>query len=180
MQESVVYKGLGRCTLDLFFQRLRLLKNDKLIFELRQRNLFLQIIAAIPIIGLAVFVPFHLFFDGTVIGRTKRLFASSGYQLSVNEDIYEIHLHNDNKCSVVKNGTQISLITKDIEVWFEENRYDLLISSTCDEEELDRLFLICMFIDITFFANHRTWSAHRKEKSIVWNDAYPERAEWTV
>ena len=164
----------------MFFQRLRLWKNEHLIYELHQRNLFLQILSIIPIIGLAVFVPYRLLFKGSVIGRTKHLPASAGYQLSVNEDQYEIHLHSGNKCSVMKNGTQIGLITKDEEVWFEENKYELLVSDSCEEDELSRLFLICMFIDVTFFANHRRWAAHRKEKNIVWSDTYPERADWTV
>lgn len=79
----------------------------------------------------------------------------------------------------MKNGTQISRITKNEEVWFEENKYEVLVSDTCGEEELSKLFLICMFIDVTFFANHRRWVAHKKEKNIVWSDSYPERAEWT-
>lgn len=125
------------------------------------------------------FVPYHLFYKGSSYGRTRRISASSGYQLSINNDIYEIHLHNGNKCSIVKNGTQISRITKNEEVWFEENKYEVLVSDTCGEEELSKLFLICMFIDVTFFANHRRWVAHKKEKNIVWSDSYPERAEWT-
>ncbi len=178
IDEYGAYKGLGRCTLDLFFQRLKLIKNDCLVYELRQTNYLLQILSAIPILGLMFFVPFHLIYKGTAIGRTKRLSASSGYQIFINDDIYEVHLHNDNKCSVMKNETQICLITKKEEVWFEENEYEILAPLTCEEDELSKLFLICMFIDVTCFANHRRWAAHKKEKNIVWDDAFPERAEW--
>lgn len=179
IRERGDYQGVGRNTLDLLFQRLKLLKNGALLYELRQTNLLLQILAAIPILGLAVFVPFQLFFNGQRIGRSRRLSASAGYEIRFGEDYYEIHLHSGNRCSVMKNGSQISLITKNEEVWFEENQYELLVSEACEEAELSRLFLICMFVDVTYFANHRRWVSHKKETTVVWSDAYPERAEWT-
>ena len=179
IRERGDYHGVGRNTLDLLFHRLKLLKNGELLYEMRQTNLFLQILAAIPILGLAVFVPFQLFFNGKKIGRSRRLSASAGYEITFGDDRYEIHLHSDNRCSVVKNGDQICLITKNEEVWFEENEYEVLLPDSCGEEEQSRVFLLCMFIDVTFFANHRRWAAHRKEKNIVWGDAFPERAEWT-
>lgn len=172
-------QGVGRNTLDLLFQRLKLLKCGELLYEMRQTNLFLQILAVIPILGLAVFVPFQLFFNGKKIGRTRRLSASAGYEITFGDDHYEIHLHRGNRCSVVKNGTQIGLAIKSEEVWFEENEYEILLPDGCGEDEQNRMFLICMFIDVTFFANHRRWAAHKKEKNIVWDDAFPERAEWT-
>ena len=172
-------QGLSRNTLDLLFQRLKLLKCGELLYELRQTNLFLQILAAIPILGLAVFVPYQLFFMGRRIGRSRRLSASAGYEIAFGDDRYEIHLHNGSRCSVVKNGAQIGRITKNEEVWFEENEYEILLPDGCGEDEQNRIFLLCMFIDVTFFANHRRWAAHRKEKSIVLYDAFPERAEWT-
>ena len=179
IRERGDYHGVGRNTLDLLFHRLKLLKNGELLYEMRQTNLFLQILAAIPILGLAVFVPFQLFFNGKKIGRSRRLSASAGYEITFDDDRYEIHLHSDNRCSVVKNGNQICLITKNEEVWFEENEYEVLLPDNCGEAEQSRIFLLGMFIDVTFFANHRRWSAHRKEKNIVWGDAFPERAEWT-
>ncbi|MBQ3263019.1 MAG: hypothetical protein IJH52_07575 [Oscillospiraceae bacterium] len=172
-------QGTGRNTLDLLFHRLKLLKNGELLYEMRQTNLFLQILAAIPILGLAVFVPFQLFFNGKKIGRSRRLSASAGYEIAFGDDRYEIHLHNDNRCSVVKNGAQIALIAKNEEVWFEENEYEVLLPDNCGEAEQSRIFLLGMFIDVTFFANHRRWSAHKKEKNIVLFDAFPERADWT-
>ena len=172
-------QGLSRNTLDLLFQRLKLLKCGELLYELRQTNLFLQILAAIPILGLAVFVPYQLFFMGRRIGRSRRLSASAGYEIAFGDDRYEIHLHNGSRCSVVKNGAQIGRITKNEEVWFEENEYEILLPDEADAEEEHRVVLLCMFIDVTFFANHRRWAAHRKEKSIVLYDAFPERAEWT-
>lgn len=172
-------QGLSRNTLDLLFQRLKLLKCGELLYELRQTNLFLQILAAIPILGLAVFVPYQLFFMGRRIGRSRRLSASAGYEIAFGDDRYEIHLHNGSRCSVVKNGMQTALITKNEEVWFEENEYEILLPDGCGEDEQNRILLLCMFIDVTFFANHRRWAAHRKEKSIVLYDAFPERAEWT-
>ena len=54
-----------------------------------------------------------------------------------------------------------------------------MVLDECCEDEQNRIFLLCMFIDVTFFANHRRWAAHRKEKNIVLYDAFPERAEWT-
>ena len=178
VRERGNYQGISRNTLDLLFHRLKLLKNNELLYELRQPNLFLQILAAIPILGLAVFVPFQLFFNSQKIGRSRRLSASAGYEISFGDDHYEIHLHNGNRCSVMKNGTQISLISKNEEVWFEENEYEILFPDNCCETEESRIFLLCMFIDVTFFANHGRWSAHKKEKNIVWGDAFPERAEW--
>ena len=172
-------QGVGRNTLDLLFQRLKLLKCGELLYEMRQTNLFLQILAAIPILGLAVFVPFQLFFNGKKIGRSRRLSASAGYEITFGDDHYEIHLHSGNRCSIVKNGTQIGLATKSEEVWFEENEYEIMLPDGCGEDEQNRMFLICMFIDVTFFANHRRWAARRKEKNIVFYDAFPERAEWT-
>ena len=172
-------QGLSRNTLDLLFQRLKLLKDGELLYELRQTNWLLQLLAVIPLLGLAVFVPFQLFFKGQKIGRSRRLSASAGYELAFGVDRYEIHLHNGNRCSVVKNGTQTALITKSEEVWFEENEYEILLPDECCEDEQNRIFLLCMFIDVTFFANHGQWAAHRKEKSIVLYDAFPERAEWT-
>ncbi len=172
-------QGVGRNTLDLLFHRLKLLKDGELLYELRQTNLFLQILAIIPILGLAVFVPFQLFFKGQKIGRSRRLSASAGYEIAFADDRYEIHLHNGSRCSVMKNGSQISLITKNEEVWVEENEYEILLQDEVGAEEENRLFLLCMFIDVTFFANHRRWSAHKKKKSIVLYDAFPERAEWT-
>ena len=172
-------QGLSRNTLDLLFQRLKLLKDGELFYELRQTNWLLQLLAVIPLLGLAVFVPFQLFFKGQKIGRSRRLSASAGYELAFGVDRYEIHLHNGNRCSVVKNGTQTALITKSEEVWFEENEYEILLPDECCEDEQNRIFLLCMFIDVTFYANHRRWAAHRKEKNIVLYDAFPERAEWT-
>ena len=172
-------QGLSRNTLDLLFQRLELLKAGELFYELRQTNWLLQLLAVIPLLGLAVFVPFQLFFKGQKIGRSRRLSASAGYELAFGVDRYEIHLHNGNRCSVVKNGTQTALITKSEEVWFEENEYEILLPDECCEDEQNRIFLLCMFIDVTFYANHRRWAAHRKEKNIVLYDAFPERAEWT-
>lgn len=177
--EDRAYRGLGRCTLDLLFQRLRLWRGETLLFELRQTNLLLQILAAIPILGLAVFVPFRLLFRGERIGRSRRLFDSAGYQITFGADAYDVHLHRDNRCSVVKNGTQICLVSKDEETWFEEHQYELLVSDASGEAELERLFLICMFIDANFFPNHRRWSAHRREKNVIFFDAFPERADWT-
>ena len=179
IRERGDYQGVSRNTLDLLFHRLKLLKNGELIYEMRQTNLFLQILAAIPILGLAVFVPYQLFFMGRRIGRSRRLSASAGYEIAFGDDRYEIHLHNGSRCSVVKNGMQTALITKNEEVWFEENEYEILLPDGCGEDEQNRIFLLCMFIDVTFFANHRRWAAHRKEKSIVLYDAFPERAEWT-
>ena len=179
IRERGDYHGVGRNTLDLLFQRLKLLKNGELLYEMRQTNLFLQILAAIPILGLAVFVPFQLFFNGKKIGGSRRLSASAGYEITFGDDRYEIHLHNDNRCSVVKNGNQISLITKNEEVWFEESEYEVLLPDSCGEAEQSKIFLLGMFIDVTFFANHRRWAAHKKEKNIVLFDAFPERAEWT-
>ena len=172
-------QGLSRNTLDLLFQRLKLLKDGELLYELRQTNWLLQLLAVIPLLGLAVFVPFQLFFKGQKIGRSRRLSASAGYELAFGDDRYEIHLHNGSRCSVVKNGMQTALITKNEEVWFEENEYEILLPDGCGEDEQNRIFLLCMFIDVTFFANHRRWAAHRKEKNIVLYDAFPERAEWT-
>ena len=172
-------QGLSRNTLDLLFQRLKLPKDGELLYELRQTNWLLQLLAVIPLLGLAVFVPYELFFKGQKIGRSRRLSASAGYELAFGDDRYEIHLHNGNRCSVVKNGTQTALITKSEEVWFEENEYEILLPDECCEDEQNRIFLLCMFIDVTFFANHRRWAAHRKEKNIVFYDAFPERAEWT-
>lgn len=172
-------QGLSRNTLDLLFQRLKLLKDGELLYELRQTNWLLQLLAVIPLLGLAVFVPYELFFKGQKIGRSRRLSASAGYELAFGVDRYEIHLHNGNRCSVVKNGTQTALITKSEEVWFEENEYEILLPDECCEDEQNRIFLLCMFIDVTFYANHRRWAAHRKEKNIVLYDAFPERAEWT-
>ena len=179
IRERGDYLGVSRNTLDLLFHRLKLLKNGELLYEMRQTNLFLQILAVIPILGLAVFVPFQLFFKGKKIGKSRRLSASAGYEITFGDDHYEIHLHSGNRCSVMKNGSQISLITKNEEVWFEENEYGILLPDNCGEEEQSRIFLLCMFIDVTFFANHRRWSAHKIEKNIVWDDAFPERAEWT-
>ena len=179
IRERGDYHGAGRNTLDLLFHRLKLLKNGELLYEMRQTNLFLQILAAIPILGLAVFVPYQLFFMGRRIGRSRRLSASAGYEIAFGDDRYEIHLHNGSRCSVVKNGAQIGRITKNEEVWFEENEYEILLPDGCGEDEQNRIFLLCMFIDVTFFANHRRWAAHRKEKNIVLYDAFPERAEWT-
>ena len=51
-------QGLSRNTLDLLFQRLKLLKDGELLYELRQTNWLLQLLAVIPLLGLAVFVPF--------------------------------------------------------------------------------------------------------------------------
>lgn len=172
-------QGLSRNTLDLLFQRLRLMKGSEVLYELRQTKLLLQLLAVIPILGLAVFVPFQLFCKGQKIGRSRRLSASAGYEIAFGDDRYEIHLHNGSRCSVVKNGAQIGRITKNEEVWFEENEYEILLPDGCGENEQNRIFLLCMFIDVTFFANHRRWAAHRKEKSIVLYDAFPERAEWT-
>ena len=124
-------QGLSRNTLDLLFQRLKLLKDGELLYELRQTNWLLQLLAVIPLLGLAVFVPFQLFFKGQKIGRSRRLSASAGYELAFGVDRYEIHLHNGNRCSVVKNGTQTALITKSEEVWFEENEYAAYFSSAC-------------------------------------------------
>ena len=172
-------QGLSRNTLGLLFQRLKLLKDGELLYELRQTNWLLQLLAVIPLLGLAVFVPYELFFKVRKIGRSRRLSASAGYEIAFWDDRYEIHLHNGSRCSVVKNGTQTALITKSEEVWFEENEYDILLPDGCREDEQNRIFLLCLFIDVTFFANHRRWAAHRKEKSIVLYDAFPERAEWT-
>ena len=171
--------GVGRNTLDLLFQRLQLMCGGEALYELRQTNLLLQILSVIPILGLAIFVPFQLFRNGHRIGRSRRLSASAGYEIAFGDDRYEIHLHNGSRCSVVKNGAQIGRITKNEEVWFEENEYEILLPDGCGEDEQNRIFLLCMFIDVTFFANHRRWAAHRKEKSIVLYDAFPERAEWT-
>ena len=171
-------QGLGRNTLDLLFQRLKLMKGGEALYELRQTNWLLQLLAVIPLLGLAVFVPFQLFFMGQKIGRSCRLSASAGYEIAFGDDRYEIHLHNGSRCSVVKNGTQTALITKSEEVWFEENEYEILLPDGCGEDEQSRMFLLCMFIDVTFFANHGQWAANRKVKSIVLYDAFPERAEW--
>ena len=179
IRERGELQGVGRNTLGLLFQRLRLMRGGEVLYELRQTNLFLQILAAIPILGLAVFVPYQLFFMGRRIGRSRRLSASAGYEIAFGDDRYEIHLHNSSRCSVVKNGMQTALITKNEEVWFEENEYEILLPDGCGEDEQNRIFLLCMFIDVTFFANHGQWAAHRKEKSILLYDAFPERAEWT-
>lgn len=178
IRERGDYQGVGRNTLDLLLQRLKLLKNGELVYEMRQTNLFLQILAVIPLLGLVVFVPFHLFFNGKKIGRSRRLSASAGYEISFGDDHYELHMHSGNRCSVMKNGSQISLITKNEEAWFEENEYEILLPGECCEREEGRIFLLCMFIDVTFFANHRRWSAHKKEKNVILYDAFPERAEW--
>lgn len=170
--------GVGRNTLDLLFQRLQLMCGGEALYELRQTNLLLQILSVIPILGLAIFVPFQLFRNGQRIGRSRRLSASAGYEITFEDDRYEIHLHNGSRCSVVKNGAQIGLITKNEDVWFEENEYEILLPDHCSAAEESRVLLLCMFIDATFFANHRHWSAHKKEKSTVWNDSFPERTEW--
>ena len=179
IRERGELQGVGRNTLGLLFQRLRLMRGGEALYELRQTNWLLQLLAVIPLLGLAVFVPFQLFFKGQKIGRSRRLSASAGYEIAFGDDRYEIHLHNGSRCSVVKNGAQIGRITKNEEVWFEENEYEILLPDEADAEEEHRVVLLCMFIDTTFFANHGQWAAHRKEKSIVLYDAFPERAEWT-
>ena len=179
IRERGELQGVGRNTLGLLFQRLRLMRGGEALYELRQTNWLLQLLAVIPLLGFAVFVPFQLFFKGQKIGRSLRLSASAGYEIAFGDDRYEIHLHNGSRCSVVKNGAQIGRITKNEEVWFEENEYEILLPDGCGEDEQNRIFLLCMFIDVTFFANHRRWAAHRKEKNIVFYDAFPERAEWT-
>lgn len=177
VEEKPELAGYGRCTLGLFFQNLRVSENSNSLLCLRQQNVFLQLLAVIPIISLFIHVP-YIFFKGTrQAGVVRHIPDCCGYCLQDQTDRYEILLHNHNICSVCKNGVQVARIQKNPETWFEVNEYtvyagdDVMVRSSL-------LMLICMFVDITFYSNHRHWSAHKTETSIVLNDPFAEREVW--
>lgn len=174
--ESDAYLGLGRHTFGLLFQRLKLFKGEDQLYELRQTNVLLKLLDVIPLLGWMIIVPFQVFFQGKRIGRSRRI--PFGYQIAFRDDLYEIRLHRDNICSVMKNGEQISLITKRAETWFEANEYEIQLPDRCCEDEQERILLLCMFIDVFYFPNDLSWYAYRKGKTRILHDDYPDRAEW--
>lgn len=177
IQDNQEVSGSGRCTMGLLFQYLRVTNNND-SFVLRQKNLLLQLLSIIPILNLFVRVPYYFYRKTERRGILKYAKKDSGYVLQDGKDKYVVRPHNHNICSICKNDIQIVKVEKKLESWFEENQYT--ISATDNVvPDLPLLLVLCMFIDVTYYKNYRQWSAHKKEINIVWNDPYPELAEWT-
>lgn len=177
IEESQEVLGSGRCTMGLFFQYLRITSRGNVSLSLRQKNYFIQLLSVIPIVSLFVRVPYCFFRETEQNGVLKYSRTDDGYVLRDGKDRYVVRPHNHNVCSICKNGIQIAKVQKKLESWFEENQYTVFATDET-AEELSLMLLLCMFIDTTYYKNYRQWSAHKKETNVVWNDPYPEMAEW--
>lgn len=176
IQDNQEVSGSGRCTMGLLFQYLRVTNNND-SFVLRQKNLLLQLLSIIPVLSLFVRVPYH-YRKSEQNGTLAYAGKNSGYVLQVGKDQYVIRPHNHNIYSICKNNIQIAKVEKKLESWFEENQYTIFVADNV-VQDLPLLLILCMFIDVTYYKNYRQWSAHKKETNVVWNDPYPELAEWT-
>lgn len=150
---------------------------DKTEYVLKQRNILLNILEHIPIVGLEIFSPFILYRDGNKIGRIRHKIFSSQYYLTTDNDTYEIFEHSNNYISITRNETQIALIKKEEVTEFEHNTYRVKYDN---KEDKALLFALCMMIDVVMYEQHLKVSMYKREKVFIIDDKYSERAYWST
>ncbi len=171
--DAPAWIGTTKTTFQSFFQCMAVQSNQGNSLCLRKENFFLQFLAAIPLIGWFVLVPFHIYENGIYVGRSRKEFSSSVYTFAIKNDVYELSLHRRDKVSLLKNGKQIALYQRLIKAYIEEKpAYSVQYTPNVEKEIL---LLFCIFIDKIHFC---TYDDYQWKIVIPFGDKHPERGDW--
>ena len=172
IENDSAWVGTSKTTIEAFFQYMAVQSNQGNSLCLRKENFFLQLLAAIPVIGWFVLVPFYIYENGACIGRSRAKFNSSVYTFQMKDDVYELSLHKQDKASLLKNGKQIALYQRMTNSYTEEKAAYSVLHIFGVEKEI--LLLFSVFVDrIYFFTGDYQW-----KKVIPLGDTHPERGDW--
>lgn len=171
IENDPVWVGTSKTTCESFFQYMTVQSNQGNSLCLRKENLFLQLLAALPVIGWFVLVPFYIYENGICIGRSRAIFNTPVYTFQMRDDVYELSLHKRDKASLLKNGKQIALYQRMTNSYAKKAAYSVLHILGVEKEIL---LLFSVFVDrICFFTGDYQW-----KKVVPLDDKHPERGDW--
>lgn len=152
---------------------------DDTCFEMRQRGGILRILAGIiSLLYSDSFFSFDIYLNDNYVGYSETEEYGGAFHFHIEADVLELRAHSNSTYSVLENGKQVAVITKQSYSSFEQNKYTIWFESD-KERIMDVILLLCMFIDNRFHKDgNNSWHSDKWEKTFVLDDEYEERASW--
>ena len=148
-------------------------------FEMRQRGGILRIIASIiPLLYSDSLFSYDIYLNENCVGYSETNEYGGAFYFHIEDDVLELRAHNNSTYSVLENGKQVAVITKQSYSSFEHNKYTIWFE-TDKESRMEVLLMLCMFIDNRFHKDgNNSWHSNKWKKTFVLDDEYEERAKW--
>lgn len=167
--------GIGLRNIEIFNSE------SKKLCSLRQTSRLEKISSLIlgvvcPFIPSGKIAKYKLFVEDELLGTLRMKVWSPEVLFTCKDAEYVLYLHPNNYISVMKNGTQIALVQKDIKTIDEQNQYRISYAKS-EWENVGFIFLLAAFIDLYFFPQKPKFEMVKYEKTIGF-DKYPERTKW--
>lgn len=174
--EDCQMSGESNYTFGVTLSKITIKKEEKIISTIREKNIFLKIFCRL-LMNFFQLSPYELNYRSQKSFFLRASIISIFPKISgeIENDVFELRLHNNNICSLMKNNVQIAKFKKETKSEFEQNRYTISYSS---ERDFEICFIFCILMDIQWYKDDTEWAAVRYEKTLVPFDKFSERAYW--